>query len=71
MPNIIDDITKVISNAYKTKQPIEFIRNKYSLDEKTSYAVQDAFIKNKCEEENETIAGYKVSMTSAETSVLI
>lgn len=70
MTNTINDITEVISNAYKTKEPIAFIRESYDLDEQTSYAVQDAFIKRKCEEENLEVAGYKISMTSAETQAI-
>lgn len=63
---IVEDIVK----AHETKQPIEFIRHRYTLDEETSYAVQEELINQKCLLHNTEIAGYKISMTSAETQAI-
>lgn len=67
MTNTIDEITTKILHAYQTKQPIEFIRHDYDLDEETAYQVQDELIRRMREIEQTEIAGYKISMTSAET----
>lgn len=70
MSIVVSEIARKILNTYKTKQPIEFIRNQYSLNEETSYLVQDELIKRKCEMGNDEVAGYKISMTSAETQAI-
>lgn len=70
MTNVVNEVVSKILNAYQTQQPIEFIRKTYTLDEETSYAVQDELIKRKCELEDAEIAGYKISMTSAETQAI-
>jgi 2-keto-4-pentenoate hydratase len=70
MTNAVEQIVHNLLNTHKTKQPIEFIRNQYTLDEESSYSVQEEFIKRKCEQENDVVAGYKISMTSAETQAI-
>jgi 2-keto-4-pentenoate hydratase len=70
MTSAVDQIVHNLLNARKTKQPIEFIHNQYKLDEETSYSVQEELIKRKCEQENDEVAGYKISMTSAETQAI-
>src|SRR5699024_784600 len=70
MASVVDEIVPKLLNTYKTKQPIEFIRNQYMLDEETSYSIQEEFIKRKCEQENDEVAGYKISMTSDETQAI-
>lgn len=70
MTNVVNEVVSKILNAYQTQQPIEFIRKSYTLDEETSYVIQDELIKRKCELEDAEIAGYKISMTSAETQAI-
>lgn len=70
MTDVVDVIVRKILNAYETKQPIEFIRSQYTVDEEIAYAVQDEYIKRRCEQENVGIIGYKISMTSAETQAI-
>ncbi|GAB3798290.1 2-keto-4-pentenoate hydratase [Virgibacillus kimchii] len=70
MTKEIEEITESLLQSHKTKTPIDFIRNAYSLDENTSYDVQEAFIQKKCETYGEEIRGYKISMTSPETQAL-
>ncbi|WP_262176426.1 2-keto-4-pentenoate hydratase [Saccharococcus sp. Marseille-Q5394] len=66
----MDEIVSKIYNAHETKQPIEFIRHDYKLDEETAYFVQEELIKRKIDLYNAEIAGYKISMTSAETQAI-
>ncbi len=68
--NIIEEIVTKIYQARETKTPIEFIRNDYTLDENTAYAVQDELMKRIQEVHNEEIIGYKISMTSKETQAI-
>ncbi|WP_230973896.1 2-keto-4-pentenoate hydratase [Cerasibacillus terrae] len=70
MTDKIDMIVNKLLNAYKTGIPIDFIRNEITLDEQTSYKIQDVLVKKKCALFNEEIAGYKISMTSPETQKL-
>lgn len=37
MANVVEEIAQKLLNACNTKQPIEFIRNQYTLDENTAY----------------------------------
>ena len=67
---LVDEVSTILHKAYQTKKPIEFISNQYSLDEATSYAVQDVLIKRRCISEKLVVAGYKISMTSAETQAI-
>lgn len=67
---LVDEVSTILHKAYQTKKPIEFISNQYSLDEATSYAVQDELIKRRCKSEKLEVAGYKISMTSAETQAI-
>jgi len=68
--DVINELAAKLLKAYQDKQPIEFIRHKYSIDEKTAYAVQDELIRRKQEAEGTEMAGYKISMTSKETQVI-
>ncbi|WP_164214769.1 2-keto-4-pentenoate hydratase [Virgibacillus sp. YIM 98842] len=70
MSKEIEEITENLMTSYKTRKPIDFIRNAYSLDEAASYEVQEAFVRKKCAEYGEEISGYKISMTSPETQAL-
>lgn len=70
MTNVVDDITSKLLHAFETKQPIEFIRHQYTLDEETAYSIQDELIKRKCDQENDEVVGYKISMTSADTQAI-
>lgn len=67
---LVEEVANKILHAYQTKQPIEFIRHQYSLDEETSYKVQDELISKITKLENVSAAGYKISMTSAETQAI-
>lgn len=66
----IEEITESLMTSHKTRTPIDFIRNAYSLDENASYEVQEEFVRKKCAEYGENITGYKISMTSPETQAL-
>lgn len=66
----MDEIVSKIYNAHETKQPIEFIRHDYKVDEETAYFVQEELIKRKMDLHNAEIAGYKISMTSSETQAI-
>ena len=70
MNKIIDDVADKIFKAHQSKKPIHFIREQYTLDEATSYAIQDEVISRKCADGKDEIAGYKISMTSAETQAI-
>lgn len=63
-------IAKDLLHAYKTKEPIEFIRHKYTLNEEEAYAVQDELIHQLTVLQNSEVAGYKISMTSKETQAI-
>ncbi len=63
-------IAKEILNAYETKEPIEFIRHKYTLNETEAYAVQDELIHHLTTLQQTEVAGYKISMTSKETQAI-
>lgn len=63
-------IVKDILNAYETKEPIEFIRHTYTLNEEEAYAVQDRLIDELTLRHNSEVAGYKISMTSKETQAI-
>ena len=64
------EVTSELMQAYRSKQPVEFIRHRYTLDEDTAYAVQEEFVKQRCELEKATVAGYKISMTSDDTQAI-
>lgn len=56
-----------VFQAYDTQQPIPFLNPEADVDEVLGYQTQDALI-DKLKAHNHTeVAGYKVSMTSAET----
>ncbi len=67
--SVISDIFTHIETAYRTRQPVPFIRDTYSITEEEAYHVQHAFIKKRIQE-GDAIAGYKISMTSAETQAI-
>ncbi|ALX49327.1 2-keto-4-pentenoate hydratase [Lentibacillus amyloliquefaciens] len=62
-----NEIVQTLKKAYETKEPIDFIRKHYNLDEQAAYKIQNQFVTEKCERTNETIAGFKISMTSPDT----
>lgn len=70
MSNIVEEVVNKIFKAYETKEPIEFIRNQYSLDEKTAYKIQNKLVQKLCEVRGDEVAGYKISMTSPETMAI-
>lgn len=70
MTSALDQIVGELINSHETKQPIEFIRHRYSLDEETSYLVQEKLIIKKCKVHNVEVCGYKISMTSNETQAI-
>lgn len=70
MNKIINDVADKIFKAHQSKKPIHFIREQYTLDEATAYAIQDEVISRKCADGKDEIAGYKISMTSAETQAI-
>lgn len=65
-----DIIVNKLLSAYQTKQPIQFLRHEYSLDESSAYSIQDALIDQKCKLDNDKVVGYKISMTSPETQAI-
>ncbi|WP_010529166.1 2-keto-4-pentenoate hydratase [Lentibacillus jeotgali] len=67
MTVINNEIVQKLKTAHRTKEPINFIRNHYNLNEPTAYSVQDQFIKEKCDQTDENLSGYKISMTSPDT----
>lgn len=64
------EVTSELMQAYRAKRPVEFIRHRYTLDEEAAYAVQEEFVKQRCELENAAVAGYKISMTSDDTQAI-
>ncbi|UJL47694.1 2-keto-4-pentenoate hydratase [Virgibacillus sp. NKC19-16] len=70
MSNDVDQIVYKLLDAHRTKNPIDFIRNDYTLDEQTAYEVQKHFVQKKCELYDQEISGYKISMTSPKTQEL-
>ncbi|HSJ38610.1 MAG TPA: 2-keto-4-pentenoate hydratase [Planococcus sp. (in: firmicutes)] len=69
MTNLVKEVSGKIVEAHKTGMPIDFIRHEYTVDEITSFAVQDEVVKGIANQQGD-IAGYKVSMTSAETQAI-
>ncbi|WP_422122311.1 2-keto-4-pentenoate hydratase [Planococcus sp. X10-3] len=69
MTNLLKEVSEKIIEAHKTGTPIDFIRHDYTVDENTSYAVQDEVVKGIASQQGD-IAGYKISMTSAETQAI-
>ncbi|MFD1065031.1 2-keto-4-pentenoate hydratase [Oceanobacillus locisalsi] len=67
--SVISDILTHIETAYRTGQPVSFIRNKYTISEEEAYNVQHAFIQNRVQQ-GDAVAGYKISMTSADTQAI-
>lgn len=70
MSNTIRDITQRIQTAHDTHQAIPFIRHDYDIDEETAYKIQDRWIQNQIQQNDEQIAGYKISMTSDDTQAI-
>ncbi|SFE18205.1 2-keto-4-pentenoate hydratase [Lentibacillus persicus] len=62
-----NEIVQKLKTAHETREPIDFIREQYQLDEPEAYRIQDQFVKEKCKRTGEKIAGYKISMTSPDT----
>ncbi|MFD1412714.1 2-keto-4-pentenoate hydratase [Oceanobacillus jeddahense] len=67
--SVIPEILTHIETAYRTRQPVSFIRENYTISEEEAYQVQHAFIKKRVQE-GEAVAGYKISMTSKETQAI-
>ncbi|WP_054711895.1 2-keto-4-pentenoate hydratase [Bacillus sp. JCM 19041] len=66
-----DTIVDMLLQAHKSKKPIPFISEKHTIDEKSAYRIQEKLISKKSMLEKSTkIAGYKISMTSAETQAI-
>src|SRR5699024_2689172 len=70
MESTIDTIVRQLLNAHQTKEPIEFIHQEHTLDEKDAYSVQDEWIIRKSNQDNAEVAGYNISMTSADTQAI-
>lgn len=70
MTNRVHEVASKILEAYKSGMPIEFIRHQFILDEETSYAIQDELVKQLAAGKQTEIAGYKISMTSAQTQAI-
>lgn len=64
------EVVDKIYQAYETKEPVEFIRHKYIIDEPTAYSIQDKLVNILKNLYNAEIAGYKISMTSKETQAI-
>ncbi|WP_052400956.1 2-keto-4-pentenoate hydratase [Oceanobacillus jeddahense] len=67
--SVIPEILTHIEAAYRTHQPVSFIRENYTISAEEAYQVQHAFIKKRVQE-GEAVAGYKISMTSKETQAI-
>lgn len=67
--SVIPEILTHIETAYRTHSPVSFIRENYTISEDEAYQVQHAFI-NKRVQEDDAVAGYKISMTSKETQAI-
>lgn len=70
MTSQLKKVVDKIYQAYDNKEPIEFIRHQYAIDEPTAYSIQDELIGKLKSLYNAEIAGYKVSMTSKETQAI-
>lgn len=64
------EITNELLKAYTSLEPIDFIRDKYNLNEREAYQIQAELIEALCERERTEVAGYKISMTSKETQAI-
>lgn len=64
---MINKKVRKIINAEKTKKQIDFLSENMTLTESESYNMQKELIKQKKNEFNSKLAGYKVSMTSEDT----
>ncbi|GIO23365.1 2-keto-4-pentenoate hydratase [Oceanobacillus sp. J11TS1] len=65
----ISEILVHIETAYRTQQPVPFIRDNYPISEEEAYQVQHAFIERRVHK-GDAVAGYKISMTSKETQAI-
>lgn len=70
MTRQLNRVVDKIYHAYEKKEPIEFIRHQYTIDEPTAYSIQDKLIDKLKNLYHAEIAGYKVSMTSKETQAI-
>ncbi|MDN6657338.1 MAG: 2-keto-4-pentenoate hydratase, partial [Staphylococcus simulans] len=61
------EIVNALFKAQQNHEPIDFVSEKYGISESVAYQIQDALISELTQANNSEIAGYKVSMTSAET----
>ncbi|UXR78308.1 MULTISPECIES: fumarylacetoacetate hydrolase family protein [unclassified Staphylococcus] len=60
-------LAEKVFQAYQSQQPIPFLNPEENVDEVLGYQTQDALIEQLKAHNNTDVAGYKVSMTSAET----
>ncbi|UXR71614.1 MULTISPECIES: fumarylacetoacetate hydrolase family protein [unclassified Staphylococcus] len=67
MTQTSQQLAEQVFQAYKTHQPIPFLNPEENVDEVLGYQTQDALIAQLKEHHQTDVAGYKVSMTSAET----
>lgn len=63
------EIADLLQEARERRVQIPFIRHDHAIDEAAAYAVQDELIQ-RAMQAGDGIAGYKVSMTSAETQAI-
>lgn len=66
----MSEVVDKIYAAYETKEPIQFIRHDYTIDEKNAYSIQDELVEKLIDLYGAKVAGYKVSMTSKETQAI-
>lgn len=64
------EVANKLFEAFNTHTPIPFISNDYQLSEEEAYLTQDELIYQLQQVNDATIAGYKVSMTSAKTQAI-
>lgn len=61
------EIVNTLFKAQQNHEPVEFISKTYEVEEPVAYQIQDELISELKKADNSEVAGYKVSMTSAET----
>lgn len=63
-------ISNALFNSFKSKKPIDFVSKTYDVSEEEAYLTQDDLIEQLNYKDHTSIAGYKVSMTSASTQAI-
>jgi 2-keto-4-pentenoate hydratase len=59
-----------LMSARATREPIELLSQEYDLDQGIAYDIQDLLVSAICAASGDTLAGYKIAMTSPETMAL-